>query len=183
MTLIEALGEIPEFREASGLRHSLPCVLGCLLVSTLSGCTSWREHGDFVQRHQAALVDHLRPAKDRLPSYSTLRRVLLRLNFDALSTAFLRWARQHIPIEEGEWLSVDGKSLCGTATDVNDAQQNFTALVSLYAQKRGLVLQTQAYHNREQSEVHVVQALLAEVQLQGAGVTLDALHCKKTRAA
>jgi hypothetical protein len=151
-------------------------------MGTLSGCLSWRDHEAFVQRHRESLLDYFRPRKDRLPSYSTLRRVLLRLDFDKLSKAFLLWARQHVGIEPGEWLAIDGKSLSGTSTDPDNARQNFTALVSLYAHKRGVVLQIDAYENKLESEAHIVEAILADAQIKGAGVTADALHCRKKLA-
>jgi hypothetical protein len=182
MTLLHAFETIPEFRQAKGMRHGLPLVLMCVLLGTLSGCMSWRDHEAFVRRHRESLLEHLRPAKKRLPSFSTLRRVLLGLDFDALSAAFLIWARQHVSIEAGEWLSIDGKSLSGTSTHPDDARQNFTALVSLYAHKRGVVLQIDAYENKLESEAHIVEAILADAQLAGAGVTADALHCRKKPA-
>jgi len=155
-------------------------VIVCLLLSSLSGGRSWREHASFVQRHRDLLLQRLRPAKERLPSYSTLRRVALSLDFDALSAAFLRWARSQVSVEAGEWWAVDGKSLRGTATHPHDAQQQFTAMVSLYAHQRGVVLHSQAYRNAEASEVHIVESLLAEAPLDGAAVSADALHCKKS---
>lgn len=179
MTLLQAFAQVPDFRKRGGRRHPLPCVLVCILLGSLSGYSSWRDLGDFVRRHHAALVECLQLEKDRLPSYSTLRRVLKGLDFKALNAAFLAWARQHIPVEPGEALAMDGKSLCGTTTDATGAQQNFTALVSLYAHKRGIVLQNQAYQNKEESEVHVVQAMLADAKLEGATLTLDAMHCLK----
>lgn len=182
MTLLQAFEAVPEFRTAKGKRHSLSCVLACLLLGCLSGCQSWRDHASFIQRHRKELLAHLRPPKDRLPSHSTLRRVALRLDFDALSQAFLTWARQHVAFEPGEWLAVDGKSLAGTATHPGEARQNFTALVSLYAHKRGVVLRMDAYENKLESEAHIVEALLADLQLTGAGVTADALHCRKKPA-
>lgn len=182
MTVMQAFESIPEFRRAQGTRHGLPLVLMCILLGSLSDCKSWRDLASFVQRHQDALLMHLRPSKERLPSYSTLRRVLLGLDFDALSQAFLTWARQHVGFEPGEWLAVDGKSLSGTSTDPNDPRQNFTALVSLYAHKRGVVLQIDAYENKLESEAHIVEAILAGNQLAGAGVTADALHCRKKLA-
>ena len=181
MTLIQAFDQIPDHRRAQGKRHTLTSVLVCLVLSALSGNQSWRDHRDFIQRHREELLKHLQPAKARLPSYSTLRRVLLAVPYDDLSAAFLRWARQHVPIEAGEWLAADGKSLRGTVTDVDDAQQNFTAIVSLYAHKRGVVLQSQAFQNKQESEVHVLLAMLAEAEIEGAGLTVDALHCKKNR--
>lgn len=182
MTIQQAFETIPEFRQAKGMRHDLPLVLMCILLSSLSDCRSWRDHGAFVQRHRKTLLKHLRPAKDRLPSYSTLRRVMLRLDFDALSTAFFTWARQHVSIEPGEWLAIDGKSLSGTSTNPGNEHQNFTALVSLYAHKRGVVLQIDAYENKHESEAHIVETILAGAQIAGAGVTADALHCRKKLA-
>lgn len=121
---------------ANVIDDSVSEVPGRIVNPTRAG-RSWRELGDFVVRHREALLAQSRPPKDRLPSYSTLRRVLLRVDFDALSTAFLAWARTHVEIAPGEWLSIDGKSLAGTITNPHDAQQNFTALVTLYAQRRG----------------------------------------------
>jgi hypothetical protein len=182
MTILQAFETIPEFRRAQGTRHSLSLVLMCILMGSLSDCQSWRDYESFVQRHRKALIEHFRPAKERLPSFSTLRRVVLRLNFDALSNAFLAWARQHVSIEPGEWLAIDGKSLSGTSTNPDNARQNFTALVSLYAHKRGVVLHVDAYENKFESEAHIVEAILAGTQLAGAGVTADALHCRKKLA-
>lgn len=182
MSLLDALNQIPEFRQATGKRHALGHVLVCLVLSMLSGNDTWRSHEEFVQRHREALLEHLRPDKDRLPSYSTFRRVMKDLGFGALHAAFLGWARKHVPIQEGEWLSADGKSLRGTITGACEAEQDFTALVSLYSHKRGIVLRSRAYENKAESEIHVVQALLAETPLKGANLTLDALHCTKKRA-
>lgn len=182
MTILQAFETIPEFRTAKGKRHSLSFVLTCLLLGSLSGCKSWRDHESFVHRHREALLARFRPPKDRLPSYSTLRRVALRLDFDALSQAFLTWARQEVGIEPGEWFGIDGKGLSGTSTHPDDAQQNFTALVSLYAHKRGVVLHIDAYENKRESEAHIVEAILGSIQLAGAGVTADALHCRKKLA-
>lgn len=182
MTILQAFETIPEFRTAKGKRHDLPLVLMCLLLGSLSDCKSWRDHESFIQRHRKPLLDYFRPSKDRLPSYSTLRRVTLGIDFDALSEAFLTWAREHVSFDPGEWLAIDGKSLSGTSTNPDDARQNFTALVSLYAHQRGVVLQIDAYENKLESEAHIVEAMLADAQLAGAGVTADALHCRKKLA-
>lgn len=185
MTLLEALARVPEFRDARGRRHELSLVLACILLGTLSGAKSWRDFGDFVQRHRTALLEHLRPQKARLPSYSTLRRVLIGLDYEALQAAFLLWARSRIQVEEGEWWALDGKSLGTSAQERFSSQQNFKAVVSLYAHERGIVLQSRAYENAQQSEAHLVQAMLLEMEqaeLAGTGLTADALHCTKKPA-
>lgn len=185
MTLLQSLAQVPDFREPRGRRHELPLVLACILLGTMSGAESWRDFGDFVQRHRTALLEHLRPPQARVPSYSTLRRVLLGVDYQALQAAFLSWARSRIQVEEGEWWALDGKSLGLSAEERFSPQQNFKALVSLYAHKRGIVLQSRLYENAKQSELHVVQAMLQEMEpaeLAGAGITADALHCTKKQA-
>lgn len=184
MTLLEALAQVPDFRRPRGRRHELPLVLACILLGYMSEAESWRELEDFVRRHRSALLEHLKPPKERLPSYSTLRRVLEGVDYQALQDAFLLWARSRIQIEAGEWWAFDGKSLGTTAQDRFSPQQNFKAVLSLYAHKRGIVLQSRAYENAKQSEVHLVQAMLQEMEegeLAGAGLTGDALHCTKKR--
>lgn len=178
--------DIPDFRRAQGCRHTIELSLLCVLLSTINGGESWRDHAAFVQRHRAVLLERLGPRKDRLPSYSTLRRVLLGVDFDAVSDAFYTWACKHVELEPGEWLCIDGKSLRGTASNAFDARQNFTALVSLYAQRRGLLVAARSYENKMQSEAHVVEVLLADLEpgsLKGTGISLDAMHCRKKRSA
>ena len=185
MKLLESLAQVPDFRHPRGRRHDLPLVLACILLGTLSGAETWRDFRDFVQRHRATLLEHLQPQNERLPSYSTLRRVLLGLNYQTLQDAFLLWARSRIQVEEGEWWAIDGKSLGLGAQERFSPEQNFKAVLSLYAHKRGIVLQSRAYENGHQSEAHLVQAMLQEMQqaeLAGAGLTADALHCTKKQA-
>jgi hypothetical protein len=186
MTLLAALSQVPDFRQSRGRRHELSLVLACILLGTLSGAISWRDFDAFIRRHRAALLEHLQPPHGRLPSYSTLRRVLQGLDYEALQAAFLLWARSRIQVEEGEWWAVDGKSLGGvSAPERFSPQQNFKAVVSLYAHKRGIVRQSRAYENAKQSEIHLVQAMLEEMgeaEMAGAGVSADALHCTKKHA-
>jgi hypothetical protein len=179
MTLYEAFADLPEARRAQARQHTVQHVITILVLSTLSGNTSWREHRDFVQRHHQALVEFLRPKKEKLPSYSTIRRVLIALDFEELNAAFLRWARTRIQAEAGEWWAIDGKCLAGSGTDVHSSRQSFTHLVSLYAHQRGLVLQSGAHKNSKGDEGQVVETILADARIEGAGVSADALHCKK----
>lgn len=183
MTLLESLARVPDFRHPRGRRHDLSLVLACILLGTLSGARTWRDFDAFVKRHRAILLEHLRPQKQRLPSYSTLRRVLHGLDYQVLQDAFLLWARSRIQVEEGEWWALDGKSLGGVSPQERfSPEQNFKAVLSLYAHKRGIVLESRVYENGKQSEAHLVQAMLQEMQpaeLVGAGLTADALHCSK----
>lgn len=200
MNLFEALSQIEDFRQASGRRHPLPVVLLLVIMALMSGHTGYRAIGDFIDRHRAALLDQLHLTKDRLPSFSTVRRVLMGLDFAQLSEVFITWMRAQTPQEgsfdeagEGsfdkaafqertipcEAVSLDGKSIKATLRDYRKARQNFTALVSAFAHSQGLVLGSAAYQNKAHSEILLVQELIEALHLQGVVFTLDALHCQK----
>jgi hypothetical protein len=101
------------------------------------------------------------------------------LDFVALAQLFEQWAHQYVPMQAGEVLAIDGKSITSTLTDLDQATQNFISIVSLFSDQRGFVYQMQAMENKQLSEQQVVEQMLATLDLQAAVVTMDALHCQK----
>ena len=178
VSLIEILQEIPDFRERSGKRHPLWFVLLLIIMGTMSGYYGYRPLGDFVESHREALIELLSIPKKRVPSYSTIRRVMLDLNYQDLIDAFNQWAKQYTVIES-EWLAIDGKSIKGTVTNATNSQQNFIYLVSAFSRKQGIVVNSQQFESKSGSEIKTVQELIKGLDLQGETFTLDALHCQK----
>ena len=179
--LLEALEQIPDSREPSGRRHGLAFVLLLVMMAMMSGYHGYRAIGDFIIRNAEALRHHFRPPKDRLPSYSTVRRVLIGIDFGALLSVFIAWATAYVPRDDQEWLSVDGKSVKGTVTDAQNSRQAFRARVSVFAHHRGMIVAAQRVEHAKESEIGVVQALIELLDLQEVVYTLDALHCQKKR--
>jgi cytochrome c oxidase subunit IV len=83
--IITQLKKVRDFRTKQGQRHPLWVVLVLVIMGTMSGCVDYRGLGDFVKRHQQSLIKILQIAKDRVPSYSTIRRVMMRVNFEELT--------------------------------------------------------------------------------------------------
>jgi predicted transposase YbfD/YdcC len=180
MSLLLILQTIPDFRGARGQRYPLSLVLLIIIIGALCGYWGYRPLADFGARYATQLRSVLGlSATQVLPSYSTLRRVMQGLDFQAFSTAFAQWVEQSLPPIEGEWYAVDGKSLGSTLTKVYEPEQNFLTLVSVFSQQRGLVLALQAMENRAESEIEVLKRVLSTLQLQGTVVTMDALHAQK----
>lgn len=175
--LICYLQEIPEFRRRAGLRHPLSSVLLIVIMAKMSGCHSFRSMGDFVERHRVALAAYFQPKNDRLPSFLTIRKVLQGLDFRLLFDAFHQWAAQYIDPES--LIHIDGKSIRSTVSNYDNAQPDFTALVSAYCSQSGQVIAAQAYQNATESEVNVGQNLLKQLNMSGQTYSFDALHCKK----
>lgn len=73
------LNELPDPRRRAGMRHPVGLVVLVAIMSTVSGMGSYRAMGDFVRANREELLVRLGVETGRLPSYSTIRRVLMGL--------------------------------------------------------------------------------------------------------
>lgn len=101
IAIIEAFAGLEDPRRRAGQRHTLPL---CLALFTLAmpqggqapwglaaGNKGFASYGDWISSYQDQLIDLFKPPKNRLPSYSTIRRALLHLNYEEYSTRLARF--------------------------------------------------------------------------------------------
>jgi DDE_Tnp_1-associated len=181
MNLIEHLQQVPDFRTQP--RYPLWVILVLIIMGTMSGCTGYRALEDFVKRHQAELLAVMSLPHSRLPSYSTLRKAMVRVNFAALTQAFNHWASETFTASLDEQIPVDGKSIKATVQDYDQPYQDFISVVSAFSVIQGTVVGLQSMHNRGGSEIVTVRTLLETLNLQGVCFSLDALHTQKNSGA
>lgn len=180
MTLIELLETVPDPRAQRGKRHPLAIVLLVIIMGTMLGYWGYRPIAEFIERYGNELRTRLELRDEvEFPSYSTLRRVMMQLDFAAFAGVFSQWAKQFVPLDTAAVVAVDGKSIKSTVSEYDQATQNFVSIVSVFSHERGFVYQMQAMENQQGSEQTVVQQLLKTLNLDAVVVTLDALHCQK----
>lgn len=180
--LISHLREVEDFRTLDGRRHPLWLVLLFVIMGTMSGYVGYRAWGDFVKRHRQILIKMFEIQKHGVPSYSTIRRIVMGVDFDKLAKIFDQWAQKYVDLEKSEWCSIDGKSIKGTVQNYEKACQNFVSIVSVFASQRGLVLGMEKLENKEESEIATVQNLIAALDIKGAVFSFDSLHCQNKLA-
>lgn len=178
-TLNQLLCQIKDKRRKQGVRHSQADILLTVVIGTMSGYHGYRGMEDFCWRYSKELKIALGNPKHGIASYSSIRRVLMEIDFNIMSHKFYQWVRGKIQIKRNEWVQIDGKSINGTIEEYCTKYQNFMSLVSLFMNRTGLVLQSVHMENRFQSEITVVQQLIANLELKNMIITMDALHCKK----
>jgi hypothetical protein len=178
-SLIDYLKEIPDERDPSGRRHPLWLILLIMILGIMSGDWGYRGLGRFVERHRRQLIDTLKIPGARVPSYSTIRRVMIQVDYQALTQVFNQWASQYTHHHRGQWIAIDGKSLKNTVSDCCGREQNFVMMVSAFSHHRGEILGVKVMENKKQSEIVAVQDLLELLNLKGVVFTMDALHCQK----
>jgi predicted transposase YbfD/YdcC len=96
-SLVAALSPVPDPRDARGIRHRLPTVLGLALAAVLAGSTSVYAIGQWIagcsQKTLEAFGARVDPATGRRagPDEKTVRGLCARLDGDALDVAVGRW--------------------------------------------------------------------------------------------
>ncbi|GED88875.1 hypothetical protein TNCT6_59600 [Streptomyces sp. 6-11-2] len=125
MGLLERLAEVPDPRDPRGVRHALAVVLALTACAVLAGATSLLAVGEWIADAPAHVLEHLGVRPDPLlprrlvPSEPAVRRLLARVDGDALDRAVGRWLADRRPDTTPSaglrGLAVDGKSLRGAA--------------------------------------------------------------------
>lgn len=113
---------MPDFRTQP--RYPLWVILLLVITGTMSNSLGYRALADFVERHQKVLLELLELPHHRLPSYSTIRRVMVRLNFQSLTQVFNTWATEVLSGLPQEQIAVDGKSIKVSVKDYDKSYQD-----------------------------------------------------------
>jgi predicted transposase YbfD/YdcC len=91
-----------------------------------------------------------------------------------LKKSFLEWVRSIEKKTQGEIVSIDGKTLCGS----RDAKTKAIHMVSAWGNANQLVL-GQVKTDEKSNEITAIPTLLDLLELKGCIVTIDAMGCQK----
>ena len=192
--LVEVLADVPDFRNAQGLRHPLPAILALACAATLCGYQSYGAMAQWGKNYGRSLARALGFKDGKTPAVGTLHTVLSGLDKAALEAALAQWAEcvlAHLPQKPSPQkpspqkpspqkplaLALDGKTLCGSkargACDVH--------LLSAVSHGLGLTLWQEAVGDKT-NEITAAQTVLESLVLQGRVVTMDALLTQKAIA-
>jgi hypothetical protein len=155
----------------------------CLALFTLAitaGNRGFLAMGDWLRSYRRELIELFNPPKQRLPCYSTLRRVLLSLDYQAYSAALARFfGVEPLP---GETLAMDGKVLRGSyqlETDNPDSPPHSAIqLVSAYLVERGLILEPYQVESKT-NEIKALPKFIEQLALKGVVFAFDAISTQK----
>ncbi|GAA1249363.1 ISAs1 family transposase [Streptomyces aureus] len=179
---------MPDPRDPRGVRHALVYVLALAATAVLTGATSLLAISEWANDAPQSVLATLGGTLDVLtarhpvPGEATLRRVLSRVDGDALDRAVGRWLadRNQATVQATglRGIAVDGKSLRGAAR----AGGRRIHLLAALDHTSGLVL-AQLDVGEKTNEITCFQPLLDTVaDLPDAVVTSDALHTQREHA-
>jgi len=181
--LLAYLAAIDDPRSRAGRRHPLVAVLLIAAAAVLAGARSiaaiaeWA--ADTPQSIRAALGTRRDPFAGRwvVPTETTIRRTLARLDAEALAAAIGAWLADRDRPGRRRAVAVDGKTLRG-ARDTQGRQVHL--LAAMDHATRAVLAQRQV--GGAPGEVPGFQPLLADLDLAGVVVTADALQTHREAA-
>jgi predicted transposase YbfD/YdcC len=177
--LLEILGAIPDPRDRRGTIHPLTAMLSLAVVAMLAGMRSLEAIAQFGRDHGATLAFALGFRRAKTPTKSAYSKLFRRLNVEQYEASLRRWLQSRSG--QDEVVQVDGKRLCGSATEGVPGLH----LVTAYAPQAQAVLgqlRVEATTNEHKAALE----LLGVLPLRGKTVTADAMFthrdfCYKVR--
>lgn len=184
LAIVEAFSGLPDPRRGAGQRHHQALCLALFTLAVAAGCRGFLAIGDWLNADHDGLVELFASAKGRLPSYSTIRRVLLNVDYEQYSACLAKFFQ--LTPRAGEMLAVDGKCLRGSyqLTSEHSTTEPHPAiqLVSVYLVERGVILEPYEVE-RKSNEITVLPQLVKQFADCGVGFGFDAIHTQKKLSA
>ena len=176
--ILEAFSVLPDVRRGQGKRHTLPLCLAIFTLAVAAGNRGFLAIGDWIDSYRGALTELFEV--ERLPSYSTIRRVLLNQDYQEYSGCLARFFG--ISPHVGETIAVDGKVLRGSymvEDDNLDCEPHpAIMLVSAYIVERGLILEPYEVSSKT-NEITALPEFIKMIALKGVVFAFDAISTQK----
>jgi predicted transposase YbfD/YdcC len=190
--LLDSLTQIADPRHRRGRRHTLATVLAVAIAAVLAGARSLAAIGEWADDAPGQVLAALGVRRDLLtgtwrpPGEATVRRVLARIDAEALDRAIGAWlaAQQPPPTPPSPtpspWrraVAVDGKALRGSG---HHQSPPVYLLAAMDHTSRAVLGQTQV--DARTNETTGFQPLLEDLDLAGRVITADAMHTQREHA-
>jgi predicted transposase YbfD/YdcC len=176
--LLALLAGVADPRHRRGIRHRLMIILALSVCAVLAGARSFTAIAEWAADADEQTLARL-GVTGTVPSESTFRRTLQRLDADAFDDLAGRWAAQRTAPRLGarRVIAVDGKTLRGSGHGGQGSRHLLAALDHAH----GVVL-GQVEVDATTNEIPRFSALLDRIEITDAVITADALHAQHAHA-
>lgn len=178
IAILEVFKDLPDRRRKQGTRHSIPLCLALFTLAVAAGNQGFQAIGDWLDSYKQSLMELF--MVDRIPSYSTIRRALLSIDYKEYSGRLGRFFE--IEAIAGETLALDGKNLRGSYMVENDnlhcEPHKAITLVTAYLVERGLILQPQEVSDKS-NEITAIPKFIEALAVKGVVFAFDSMNTQK----
>ena len=182
--ILKRLETIEDPRRAEGKRFDQRYILLFSILAIVTGADSYRGIHTFISVHMKRLNAAFGLGWKKPPAHTSIRSILSGLDVADVEAAFRSYAADlsaasALPAGQCRVLAIDGKVLRGSfdAFHGGAAKQ----ILSAFAVETALTI-AHVEISEKSNEIPAAQQLLAELNLTGRIVTLDAIHLQKKRS-
>jgi hypothetical protein len=176
--LLGVLARVADPWRRRGVRHRLAGILGLALCAVVAGARSFTAIAEWAADADEQTLRML-GVTGAVPSESTFRRTLQRLDADAFDDLAGAWAQQATMPgpKERRVIAVDGKTLRGSASGGEPGDHLLAALDHAHGAVLG-----QVDVGAKTNEIPMFPVLLDRIDITGAVITADAMHAQRGHA-
>lgn len=170
--------KVTDPRENRGHNHNLIEMIFMALTASICGADGWADVERFVESKKQWFLKYIR-LEEGVPSHDTFGRVFARLDTGEFLTAMHAWVDAFAQSLRGRGVAIDGKTLRGSFDKA--AGQTALHTITAFACDVRICLRQMSVDEKS-NEIPAVPRLLELLELSGATVTLDAMHCQTDTA-
>jgi len=184
ISILDFFQDLPDPRCSINRKHLLGEIIVICICATLGGADGPKSIGTWAMSKKDWLMKVL-TLPHGVPSHDTIGRVLATLKPSAFQACFAQWTASiqgaHVPqdAEEFKHIAIDGKALRRSHDQRHQLGPLF--LVSAWSVECGISLGQLATEEKS-NEITAIPALLENLDVKGAVVTIDAAGCQKNIA-
>ena len=176
--VLRSLTSLPDPRMKRTRKHELLDLMAIAICGVICGADGWTQIAAFGRAKRKWFKTFL-PLPHGIPSHDTFGRVFARLDPVAFERCFLDWMAALAQKTFGRLIALDGKTLRGSFDAA--AGRSPLHLVSAWCEQNQTVLGQWATAAKS-NEITAIPALLELLDIEGAGVTTDAMGCQTALA-
>ena len=144
------------------------------ICAVISGCEYWEDITNFCKVKAQWFREKMSlRLENGIASHDTFQRVFAMIKPSELEACFISWIKSIQRQIQGEIVSIDGKTLCGSRNE----KDHVIHMVSAWANQNQLVL-GQIKTADKSNEIKAIPQLLDLLEIKGCLVTIDAMGCQ-----
>jgi len=176
--ILRYFAELKDPRMNRTRKHELPDMIAIAICALICGADGWTQVEQFARCKLKWFRTFLH-LPNGIPSHDTFGRVFARLDPDAFERCFVRWVRSLAADDATPLVAIDGKTLRRSFDNAAGAEA--IHMISAYCRDNQTVL-GQVACEAKTNEITALPKLLDLLDLAGAVVTADAMHCQTDTA-
>ncbi len=177
-TFVASFANLPDPRMHRTRKHKLLDIVTIAVCAIVGGADTFTEIAEYGRAKEQWLRGFL-ALPNGIPSHDTFGRVFALLEPERFETCFLEWVLQGLGPVSNHQIALDGKTL--RRSHERGKGKGPLHLVSAWATEAGVALGQIKVADHE-NEIVALPALLDQVVVPGAVITIDAMGCQRAIA-